>query len=189
MTGGRHSLAIVGTIALLSACASERSDMSSNRPAWSPAPAIPREPEPERAPEHAVASINRDLGPGETLWHVRAALNVASLSCTGPERSAIIANYNTILKHHREMLAQAYAAEQAAYRTRYGANWQRMNDTHLTRLYNFFAGPMAQNQFCRVAFAISGEVRDMAPTRLEAFAPGALARLERPFIGTRSASR
>lgn len=183
MPKGRWNLVILGTIVALGGCASERS-----KPIARPSAPAAR-PLPQREPEYAVAAINRDIGPGETVWHMRAALNVASLSCTGRAQASIIANYNTMLKRHREALAQAHAAEQAAYRTRFGKNWQRHNDTHLTRLYNFFAMPMAQKRFCEVALDVSENARTMASERLEAFAPGALARLERPFVNTASASR
>lgn len=140
-------------------------------------------------PRYAVAAIHRGIGPGETLWHVRAALNVASLSCWGKLQTAIAANYNFMLKQHRQPLARAYAAEQTAYRARYGNDWRRQNDTHQTRLYDFFTKPMAQVAFCDIALDISERIRTLAPSELEKFAPGALARLEQPFVSTESASR
>ncbi|MBK5264692.1 MAG: hypothetical protein JJE34_05570 [Alphaproteobacteria bacterium] len=171
---------------VLGGCASGNSHRSAYRP-YAPPQAV--HPVPEAEPGHAIAAINRNIGPGETIWHMRAALNVASLSCSGRRQSMIAANYNTMLKHHRDAFAVAYEAEQTAYRTRFGRDWQRQNDTHMTRLYTFFTKPMSQNRFCDVALDVSAKARSMASWELQGYAPGALAQLERPFVSTVSASR
>ncbi|MCF8709340.1 hypothetical protein [Rhizorhapis sp. SPR117] len=186
MLTGRGRLAILGALTALGGCASGNAPQSVYR---SEAPPRIELPLPEIQSGDAIAAINRDIGPGETIWHMRAALNVASLSCSGRRQSMIADNYNAMLKNHREAFAVAYEAEQSAYRTRFGRDWQRQNDTHMTRLYTFFTKPMAQGRFCDVAMNVSAKVRAMASWELQTYAPGALAQLERPFLSTVSASR
>jgi cell division septation protein DedD len=125
---------------------------------------------------------NRDLGPREALWHVRMALNVAALSCRNPETQAALQNYNRMLTTHNALLSATNAAIDADYRRRFGAQAMAMRDAHNTRTYNFFALPPVQPAFCRAAMGVGAEAVAMDATQLVAFAPTALARLERPFF-------
>lgn len=130
----------------------------------------------------AMAPINRDIGAGETLWHVRSALNVAALSCRERIHGQLTSNYNQMLKLHRVPLAAAYADEEAHYRTLYGKNWQSKQDSHLTQLYNFFASPVGARQFCATAMTVSMRINDMDAGQLRQYSGSALAALEYPLI-------
>lgn len=125
---------------------------------------------------------NRDLGPREALWHVRMALNVAALACRNPDTQAALQNYNRMLTTHNALLAATNDAIDADYRRRFGAQAVAMRDSHNTRTYNFFALPPVQPAFCRAAVGVGAEAVAMDATQLVAFAPTALARLERPFF-------
>jgi len=125
---------------------------------------------------------NRDLGPREALWHVRMALNVAALSCRNPETHDALVNYNRMLTAHSALLTATNDAIDADYRRRFGAQAVAMRDSHNTRTYNFFALPPVQPAFCRAALGVGAEAVAMDATQLVAFAPTALARLERPFF-------
>jgi cell division septation protein DedD len=125
---------------------------------------------------------NRDLGPREALWHVRMALNVAALSCRNPETRDALINYNRMLTAHSALLAATNDAIDADYRRRFGAQGVAMRDSHNTRTYNFFALPPVQSAFCRAAVGVGAEAVAMDATQLVAYAPTALARLERPFF-------
>jgi hypothetical protein len=124
---------------------------------------------------------NQGLTPAQTRWHVRAALNVAALSCRDRDEAQTVASYNRLLSVHRQSLAAADAGVKAQYRARFGAGWQGQYDRDMTRLYNFFAQPPAQAGFCAVARDVLAEAMLLAPGQFDAFAAMALPRLEAPF--------
>jgi hypothetical protein len=128
------------------------------------------------------ADVHAGMGPGEQGWHLRAALNVAALSC-GRRNPALVASYNRMLARQRQPLAAAYAAEVARSQRQPGA-WQPQLDLHMTRLYNYYAWPPAQAGFCAAAAPVATEAAALDPAGYAAFAGPALERLERPFRGT-----
>jgi hypothetical protein len=178
----RRSRAKWGTLALLlavAACARHPQP-----PAPSPAPPL-AEPRPPSgaarglavpAPDTAghFATINSGVADKEALWHVRAALNVAALGCRGDR--ALLQNYNDFLKGRKVLLASAYAEEAARHRAASGL------DRHMTQLYNFFAQPPAQADFCRVASTEAARLDAVPASQLTVHAPAALDRLEAPFL-------
>jgi hypothetical protein len=168
--GARLAL-VAGTLALLTGCTTEpsyRVARPSPAPAYRPAP-----------PQTAVAAPVSQAS-GETIWHMRSALNVAALSCrSGPYRQ-LASNYNQMLRRHRTTLAEAYTQEQAVFRARYGKDWQRRQDSHLTSLYNGFANLATQGPFCATAMTISARVNDMDGAEFREYSRTALAQLERP---------
>jgi hypothetical protein len=92
----------------------------------------------------ATKAHARDNGePGEAVWHLRAGLNVAALSCRGGGRDKVAGAYSRLLTRHRTLLAAAYASEQR----RYGGGLDR----HLTQIYNRFALPRSPAEFCSTA--------------------------------------
>jgi hypothetical protein len=134
-------------------------------------------PPPSRpAPPQALSPIHQNLDPYEQLWHVRAGLNVAALSCAQKVGPAIVTDYNAFLKAKQAALADAYEQLSAEYRTR-GGNWQRALDADMTKLYNHFASPTAQAAFCDAA---ATEVKRAIAADGE-WAPAALQHLDAPF--------
>lgn len=133
-------------------------------------------PPPERpAPPQALSPIHQNLAPHEQLWHVRAGLNVAALSCAQKVGPGIVTDYNAFLKAKQTVLAQAYDQLSADYRAK-GGNWQRTLDSDMTKLYNHFASPTAQAAFCDAAAA---EVKRAIAT--DGDWADALKRLDTPF--------
>ena len=129
----------------------------------------------------ALSPIHQGLSNIEALWHVRAGLNVAALSCSGYVGNEIVSDYNAFLKVQQAPLAAAYRQQSDRYAA-HGGNWQRAFDTDMTKLYNHFAAPDAQPEFCRLA---AGEVKRAlaAPADDDLDWAGAmLARLDRPFV-------
>lgn len=171
----RTALAVAILVAL-SACAAERPRRVA-RPA--PAPAY-RPVAPQALPS---AAINRAMHSGETVWHMRSALNVAALSCRDRSHRQIAANYNQMLRRHRATLAEAYADEETIFRARYGRDWQRRQDSHLTSLYNSFSLLATQRRFCATAMAISARVNDLDALQFKEYSRTALAQLEHPRAG------
>jgi cell division septation protein DedD len=116
------------------------------------------------------ATINSGVSDKEAVWHFRAALNVAALSCTD---QSIRDNYNQLLKSRKAVFASAYASETARL---HGSAL----DQHQTRLYNFFAQPPAKIGFCRAADAEASQAVSVSAAEFPAYAVKALDRLEAP---------
>ena len=155
-----HFLAAAGAL-MLAACTTK---------APPPPPARP-------APPQALSPIHQNLAPYETLWHVRAGLNVAALSCAGKVGPGIVKDYNAFLKAKQALLAEAYNQLSADYRAK-GGNWQRALDADMTKLYNHFASPTAQAAFCDAAAA---EVKRAIAAAPEGDWAAVLQRLDTPF--------
>ena len=117
----------------------------------------------QRAPSLAVAD------PGEAVWHLRAGLNVAALSCRGRGRTGVAGGYGKVLNRHRSLLALAYASEQR----RHGKGLDR----HLTQLYNRFAYQPSPAKFCANAAGVADEAARMNSVTLSSQARKLLGRL------------
>ncbi|TPE61163.1 SPOR domain-containing protein [Sandaracinobacter neustonicus] len=143
-------------------------------------------PEPARpAPAPAPLSpIHQNLDPLETVWHVRAGLNVAALSCAQRVGPGIVTDYNAFLKAKKDLLTQAYNALSDEYRAK-GGNWQRALDTDMTKLYNHFASPDAQAGFCDAAAVEVKRAIAATPDERQAWAETTLATLDKPFTAPR----
>lgn len=192
---GKASAAAVMAIAVaLTGCASRRVPPPAlvAAPEPLPPPPAPRPLPPAGAsaetlvpplgPDGDYATINRNLSPAATIWHVRSALNVAALACRGEREAAIVADYNTLLASKKAILATAFARTEAEARAGGDKAWRDAHDRRMTQVYNFFAQPPAQAGFCDTAAIVVAEAAATPPVDFAAFAPVALARLEAPFI-------
>ena len=126
---------------------------------------------------------NRRLSPAALVWHVRTAMNVATLQCNeGDHATKMLAGYTALLAVHRDALADAetrlaaeYGADAPEGRERY--------DESMTRLYNFWALPPVKDAFCDEAveaiarLAAAEATNDTLATRSRTI----LSRLEAPF--------
>lgn len=98
--------------------------------------------------------------PGAAVWHLRAGLNVAALTCRGRGRVPVQSVYGQLLVRHRTLLAAAYSAEQH----RQGAQFDRSE----TRLYNRWSNQRYPEQFCRDAANVARRVVAMDSLTLAA---------------------
>lgn len=137
---------------------------------------------PPRDASGAYVTPNRDLSPEQAIWHLRVALNVAALRCRDADETMTVAAYNKLLTTAKRQLAAAQSAVATQYKTRFGAAAQAHQDDAMTRLYNFFAQPVAHVGFCTAAKAVLADSTSVAPAQLAGFAPAALTRLEAPFL-------
>lgn len=94
-------------------------------------------------------TINRDIGPLQTLWHFRAAYNVAGLTCVSGSYATIADDYNAFLKKHESALRRANDAVESKYRRENGSDYRRVRDTDSTRVYNYYSFPPVKNEFCQ----------------------------------------
>ena len=126
---------------------------------------------------------NRGLSREETVWHFRAALNVAALNCQGPVWGAIAQNYNKYLVLHKARLNSVNLAVDNEYRKRFpGQNALRVRDTRMTDLYNYFAFPPVRREYCDAALQKSNEVIGLPLTALPEYSIGGLADLDGIFL-------
>jgi hypothetical protein len=123
------------------------------------------------------------LSPLETLWHVRAALNVAALGCRDADESVTVASYNRLIHDQGVALAAANDAVSARYRAQAGADWEAVREHDMTRLYNFFAQPAGQARFCAAAKNVLSRIATIDGRDLPGFALATLPMLEEPFAG------
>ncbi len=126
-------------------------------------------------------TINRDLGPLETLWHVRAALNVAALSCTGPLYERLVGDYNAFITNNSASLRNANNAIIRKFQRDIGAGYKTEHDRHQTQLYNYWSFSPLRRPFCDQAVQISQRAIVTKSADLDAFAEQALPELEQPF--------
>ena len=126
-------------------------------------------------------TINRDLDPQETLWHVRAALNVAALSCTGPLYERLVGDYNAFITNNTATLRNVNNAILRKYQKELGKGYMTVHDRHQTQLYNYWSFSPLRRPFCDQAVQISQRAIVTKSADLTAFAAEALPELEQPF--------
>ena len=142
---------------------------------------------PPRAPDGRYRTINYDLGPLQTAWHLRAALNVAAIGCRGAADATLAPSYNAMLSSKKTVLADADHFVQTHFRAASTRTWQADHDAYMTRLYNFFAMPAAKAAFCAAADAVAPQAAAVAPDAFVSYAAVALPQLEAPFTAVYAA--
>jgi hypothetical protein len=108
--------------------------------------------------------------PDASLWHLRAGLNVAALTCRGRGRVPVQSVYGQLLVRHRTLLAAAYSAE----KRRQGAQFDRSE----TRLYNRWSNQHHPEQFCRAAASVARRAAAMDSPTLAANADNLLGEID-----------
>lgn len=175
-------LASLAVLTALAGCAGQKQAMA---PAPRPVPApvrvaAPLPPDgaaagltiPAKLADGSYATPNRSVSASGAVWHLRAAFNVAALSC--PDTSLVSA-YNKLLSAHRQALAAAHRALTAEH------GGMASFDPAMTRLYNYFAQPPVLARFCAQAGPLLRQAAMLSSGSLDGFAPTALAAIDRPF--------
>lgn len=117
---------------------------------------------------------NRDLTGHVAFWNVKIALNVAAIGCRHPGSLRLIADYNDIIARHGNLI-------RAAEGTVIARTGVAVRDRMSTKLFNYFAQPPAQKQFCPVAGSVAERMRGMSAAEAIEPAPALLSELDRPF--------
>jgi hypothetical protein len=176
--------ASLAVLIVLSSCAAQKQHAApASIPVLAPAPVrsvAPLPPDgaaagltiPARLADGSHASPNRGVSAAGAVWHLRAAFNVAALSC--PDASLAPA-YNQLLTAHRAALAQAHRTLTAEH------GGIAAFDPAMTRLYNYFAQPPVMARFCAAAGPLLHQAAALPAGALDGFAPSALAAIDRPF--------
>ncbi len=128
----------------------------------------------------APSPINANLSSAATVWHLRAALNVAALGCRAGGEAALAAQYNALIAAQKTALTAAESSLSAEFRAG-GGKWQDRYDHAMTRLYNFFATAQAHDRFCAAAVRVMAEAQGLAPGALPGFAARQLRVLDAAF--------
>lgn len=136
----------IALLAALAACSGKDSKQVNGGYALPP-PARTASAKPVPAPAPAPAPRPAAVEASEAVWHLRAGLNVAALSCRGKGRTPVAGHYSRLLTRHKALLAQAYAGEQR----RYGKGLDR----HQTQLYNRFSNQRSPERFCTAAASVA----------------------------------
>lgn len=145
-------------------------------PAPLPPGAAPGMTIPLRLPDGTYPTPNRALTGAAALWHLRAGLNVAALSCD----AALAPRYNALLTSRKAELAKAFDGLRATYKTG-GGKWEARFDEDMTKLYNYFSQIPARTGLCAAADAVLTKVASMPGDALDGGAPAMLAEIDRPF--------
>ncbi|WP_341208138.1 hypothetical protein [uncultured Sphingomonas sp.] len=127
------------------------------------------------------ATPNVGLSSAGSVWHLRAALNVAVLACRGADQAVMVNEYNAMLGARKVELAAAQTALQQEYRATRGTQWEDAFDDQMTRLYNFFAQDFAHGRFCVAARDTLAAVGTVPAAEIPTFAAQRLPVLEAPF--------
>jgi hypothetical protein len=137
-----------------------------------PAGASANLPIPARLADGSYATPNHAVSDAASVWHLRAGFNVAALTCVSQD---LAPDYNRFLARQRTVLLNAHKALSAQH------GGDAPFDAAMTRLYNYFAQPAPQKDFCATVGPMLHEAAALPPGALQAYAPAALARLDRPF--------
>lgn len=178
----RVPLASLAACAVLAGCAGQKQAVA---PAPRPLPApvrvaAPTPPDgaaagltiPARLADGSYATPNRTVSAAGAVWHLRAAFNVATLSC--PDATLAPA-YNRLLTTQRQALATAHRALTAEH------GGMASFDPAMTRLYNYFAQPPVLAHFCAQAGPLLHQAAALPTGSIDGFASTALAAIDRPF--------
>lgn len=134
---------------------------------------------PEALADGSFPTPNQGLTGAAAIWHLRAGLNVAALSCPGIEGATIRTGYNRWLTHEKAPLGRTARAYAATYRVKVGAG--RYDDA-MTRLYNFYSQTPVRASFCAAAAGVAADLATLPAAALPAFAAERLAALDQPFV-------
>jgi hypothetical protein len=182
-------------IVLLAACAPTKpAPVPPPPPAPAPAPVavIPPRPLPpgnaavtQQLPPRDVAgrfvTINSNVDANRAFWQLKTGLNVAAVGCRGAEEATLVAAYNQIIKAHTRTIQtteKKVIADLAAANRTTGV---KERDKLSTQLFNYFAQPPAQSEFCRRATTLAQVVATTPAAQLLTNAPQQLATLDEPF--------
>jgi hypothetical protein len=166
-------------------------------PPLEPAPAaeaVPYRPVPPGGAAYAMelpplqadgrrTTLNSNLDANSTLWHFRSAWNVAALNCLAPEEAPILQGYAAFLKQYSRALSAANVALDQRFARELGSRGAGIvaRENYMTQVYNYFALPPAQSDFCNAALAIATDYLAAPPASAGELAAANLPRYEAVF--------
>ncbi len=137
---------------------------------------------PARALDGKFITANSNVSGDRAFWQLKIGLNVAAIGCRGAEEASLVSAYNNIIKNHGKTIRSTEKAVIKQLGEETDTNGVAARDHLSTRLFNYFAQPPAQRQFCARANEIAQLVSTMPSEQLIEQAPAHLARLDEPFV-------
>jgi hypothetical protein len=140
-------------------------------------------------PSVAAAKAKRAVAPvispeeklAESLWRLRAALNVAALQCQYDAALNTVANFNQLIKLHRSELEGARATMESRFRRIYGRGGVSAFDKYNTKTWNGFSTVTAQRPFCGKSSEVGTEALVTPVGSLTVLANNRLSEIEAVF--------
>lgn len=126
-------------------------------------------------------TINSGISGERAFWQLKTGLNVAAIGCRGPEEATLVAAYNQIIKAHTRTIQAAERKVIAELAKANRTTGVKERDRLSTQLFNYFAQPPAQRDFCTRALTIAQTVSTTPSAQLVANASGQLSTLDQPF--------
>jgi hypothetical protein len=187
-----RKLLMVGLLTTVAACATKAPPPP---PAPTPAPpvvVIPPRPLPPgsasltqilppRGLDGTFTTANSNLGADRSFWQLKIGLNVAAIGCRGAEEATLVSAYNQIIKNHSRTIQSNEKVVIAELNKELKTKGNASRDRLSTQLFNYFAQPPAQREFCAKANEIAQIVAAMPTKTVVVEAAPHLAALDKPF--------
>jgi hypothetical protein len=137
---------------------------------------------PQRDGSGEFLTPNRDLYGERAFWNLRIALNVAAIGCRGARAGELVADYNRLLGRHAALVRSSETGVIAYLARQSGSNGIAARDKLSTRLFNYFAQPPAQAEFCQQAANVASELANSNEAHARLRASALLAKVDQPFV-------
>lgn len=137
---------------------------------------------PMRGLDGRFQTLNSNVSGDRAFWQLKIALNVAAIGCRGTEEPTLVAAYNNIIKNHAKPIRSTEKTVIAQLGKENGTNGIAARDKLSTQLFNYFAQPPAQRDFCARANEVAQIVSSTPTAQVIEQAPANLARLDQPFL-------
>jgi hypothetical protein len=138
---------------------------------------------PPLGPDGLRVTVNSNLDGDSTLWHFRSAWNVAALNCQNEAHQPVFEGYGAFLKRFKTVLDETNSGLekrfQAEHEDRRAA--LRARETYMTQVYNYFATPPVQRDFCNVMLTMANDYLASPATDPWAYSAAWLPRIEATF--------
>jgi len=137
---------------------------------------------PQRGFDGHFQTVNSNISGDRAFWQLRIALNVAAIGCRGVEEPTLVAAYNNIIKTHSKPIKSTEKTVISQLGKENGTNGIAARDKLSTQLFNYFAQPPAQRDFCARANEVAQLVSSTPSAQVVEQAPANLAKLDQPFL-------
>ena len=136
---------------------------------------------PQRDLDGRFVTANSNISGDRAFWQLKIGLNVAAIGCRGLEEATLVSAYNNIIKAHAKAIKASEKTVITQLGKETGTNGTAARDRLSTQLFNYFAQPPAQRQFCPRANEVAQLVSTMPSAQVIEQASGHLSRLDEPF--------
>lgn len=126
-------------------------------------------------------TVNTSVSSAQRIWNFRSAYNVAALNCLQPQHAGILTGYKSFLEVHKRDLSRINTTVEGEWRKAQGASSARARDTYSTQVYNYWALPPVQSQFCDAMMQIVQQEMLTPAGSLDLFADAGMTKIEGVF--------